>query len=241
MMKAERPMWAQTSTKSLVHKSGAPSIIKRGMERVLTGKVAQWLFDGYFHGVLRGRVIGVENIPEGGCILAFNHSSYLDWLAVYHIFAHHYHRPIYFLAKAKLQSNPVWNIYLNFAHAIVVDYDHFSTIKGALRVMSTHLQQGHLVGIFPEGTRSPDGHLLDAHDGAIWLAERANVPIVPIGLQGFYRAWPRHRVLPGIARCTINIGKPLVFEKNMDADRQTRRRQMKIILMKRICEMLDRC
>ncbi len=78
-------------------------------------------------------------------------------------------------------------------------------------------------------------------DGAIWLAEQANVSIVPVGLQGFYRVWPRHRVLPWVARCTIKIGKPSVLETNFDVDRQTRRKQLKKLLMDRIGTMIEQC
>ncbi len=221
--------------------TNAPLTPRTAVVRIAKCEPAQRLFDVCAYRILRGRVLGFENIPAGGCILAFNHSSYFDWLLVYHLFTRHYERPVYFLAKAKLRKNPLWDLCLDYAQAIVVDYGHFSTIKSALRTMKEHLDQGHLVGIFPEGTRSPDGQLQKARDGVIWLAEQADVPIVPVGLQGFYQAWPRHRVLPRAAHCTINVGKPIHLETDAGADRKARRKQLKTLLMERIGAMLEPC
>lgn len=174
--------------------------------------------DFYFFRILAGRVVGLENLISGPCILAFNHSSYLDWILVYHLFKQHYGVTVHFLAKAKLNANPLWRACLRHGQTIVVDYEQTRSIRKALGAMRKHLSANHVVGIFPEGTRSADGRLQNPQEGVAWLAVQAGVPVVPIALQGFYEAWPRHRFFPGKACCTIRIGEPIAFPRKNTAE-----------------------
>ncbi|MGZ4990251.1 MAG: lysophospholipid acyltransferase family protein [Methylobacter sp.] len=208
------------------------AFIKKWSWRLLAEPLATRLLDFYFFRLLQGRIVGADYLGKEPCILAFNHSSYLDWLLVYHLFKRHYDIPVFFLAKSKLNANPLWRGCIRHGQAIVVDYEQKHSIRKALGEMQQHLLAGHVVGIFPEGTRSADGSLQSPQEGVAWLAIQAGVPIIPIALQGFYEAWPRHRRFPGLARCTIRIGSPITESSAMD------RRQFTQQLMDRLGQLL---
>lgn len=199
------------------------SVFKRWCWRLFVEPFASRILDFYFFRLLQGRIIGADHLTGQPCILAFNHSSYLDWLLVYHLLNRHYHTPVFFLAKSKLNANPIWRACIRHGQAIVVDYEQKQSIRKALSEMRAHLLAGHIVGIFPEGTRSADGRLQSPQAGVAWLAIQAGVPIVPVTLQGFYEAWPRHRRFPGIARCTIRIGEPVTESANTDRHQFTQK------------------
>jgi 1-acyl-sn-glycerol-3-phosphate acyltransferase len=199
------------------------AFIEKWSWRLFAEPLAIRILDFYFFRMLQGRVVGSDHLIKAPCILAFNHSSYLDWLLVYHLFSRHYGIPVFFLAKSKLNANPLWRACIRHGQAIVVDYDQKQSIRKALSEMQAHLHAGHIVGIFPEGTRSADGRLQSPQAGVAWLAIQAGVPIIPIALQGFYEAWPRHRRFPGIARCTIRIGAPITEPSDMDRHQFTQK------------------
>jgi 1-acyl-sn-glycerol-3-phosphate acyltransferase len=199
------------------------SLIKKWSWQLFAEPLATRLLDFYFFRLLKGKVVGTDHLIKAPCILAFNHSSYLDWLLVYHVFSRYYGIPVFFLAKSKLEANPLWRGCIRHGQAIVVDYDQKQSIRKALSQMQEHLSVGHVVGIFPEGTRSADGRLQPPQKGVAWLAIQTGVPIVPIALQGFYEAWPRHRLFPGIARCTIRIGTPITESSDMDRHQFTQK------------------
>jgi 1-acyl-sn-glycerol-3-phosphate acyltransferase len=82
-----------------------------------------------------------------------------------------------------------------------------------------------VVGLFPEGTRSPDGLLQEAHPGVALLAIRAGVPILPVGISGAQRYLPRNRRLPALGtRITIGVGEPFTVGTT-DAASAPQRRQ----------------
>jgi 1-acyl-sn-glycerol-3-phosphate acyltransferase len=204
------------------------TFIKKWSWRLLAEPLAIRMLDFYFFRMLQGRVVGSDHLINSPCILAFNHSSYLDWLLVYHLFSLHYGIRVFFLAKAKLNANPLWRACVRHGQAIVVDYEQKHSIRKALSEMQAHLHAGHIVGIFPEGTRSADGRLQSPQQGVAWLAIQAGVPIIPIALQGFYEAWPRYRRFPGIAHCTIRIGAPIAEPANIDRHQFTQELMVKL-------------
>lgn len=181
-------------------------------------RIKKYLFTGswvraflrfYFAVILRGEVTGLENIPlESGCILALNHQSYLDWIVMHNLLAS-YNVTVFFLGKGELYDNPFWKIFLEYANTLIVQQRNVPSLRQMQKVVIGKLKNGEIVGIFPEGTRTFDGKIHEAKKGVATLALSANVPIVPIGLYGFYQAWPRHRKFPGWAKCRIKIGRPI--------------------------------
>lgn len=125
--------------------------------------------------VLRGfGVEGRENIPErGGAIIASNHRSYVDPPVVTAAIS----RELYFLAKRELFGNKVFGGLISSLNAVPISRDKIDRkgLKGAIEI----LNQGNLLLVFPEGTRSKKDDFLEPKLGVGKLALEAGVPIVP--------------------------------------------------------------
>jgi len=156
-----------------------------------------WLFHTH--------VVGIENIPSSGAILAGNHVSYLDpillWCAA--------PRRTHFMAKQELWDVGIVGTFLDRLWAFPVKRGEGD--RAAIQRATALLGAGELVGIFPEGTRAkaPGQELGSAQGGAAFIALRAGVPVVPVALIGTEKAWPRGQRLPKRAPVTIAIGRSL--------------------------------
>jgi len=138
----------------------------------------------------RLRVSGRENVPRmGGCVVAANHASYLDPPIVGAALRF---RAVRFMARESLFP-------LSRERGDV----------GALRQGIATLKAGGALGVFPEGTRTPNGELQPAKGGIGFLIAKAGVPVVPVHIEGTYRALPRHRRWIRPARITVRIGRPI--------------------------------
>ena len=133
----------------------------------------------FFHLLSRIEVVGAEHIPqEGGCLLVTNHISRLDTPALLVAAS----RRVYPLAADKYKNFPVFNWLLNISEAIWINRSEFD--REALLKSIEVLRRGDVLGIAPEGTRSPDGGLQKAKPGGAFLAARTGVVIVPVGITG---------------------------------------------------------
>jgi 1-acyl-sn-glycerol-3-phosphate acyltransferase len=113
----------------------------------------------------------------------------------------------------------------------------------AFRLAQRILEEGHVLLIFPEGTRSRDGRLQRARDGLAMLALRTNAPIVPIGVSDSDRVWPRGQKLPRPrpgSRVTVRIGSPFRLADELPAgvDRKTAKGLATDLIMRRIAALL---
>jgi 1-acyl-sn-glycerol-3-phosphate acyltransferase len=134
------------------------------------------------------KAYGVRNVPKtGGVLLVSNHQSYLDpvLLGVQVL------RPISYLAKSELFANPVFGWLIRQCNAFPVRQGAGDI--GAVKETILRLQEGGALNIFPEGSRSEDGKLQPIERGASLVIRRAKVPVVPVVIQGSFRAWPKGR------------------------------------------------
>jgi 1-acyl-sn-glycerol-3-phosphate acyltransferase len=148
---------------------------------------------------------GLEHIPDGGpAILASNHLSFLD-----HFFLPAYiDRPIFFLGKSDYFSG--WKRYFFEGVGVMpVHREGGEAGEASLRMGQEVLEKGHLLGIYPEGTRSHDGRLYRGKTGPIRLALRTGAPIIPCAMVGTFEVLPPHTVVPKIRRVGVRIGPPL--------------------------------
>ena len=155
----------------------------------------------------RVRFEGADKLPkEGSVLLVSNHASYLD-PGIVGISAR---RPVGFLAQAGLASFAPCRWWLAQVGVTLIDRDAPS--KAAMRFVSDCLKAGEVVGIFPEGTRSADGSV-DAFKGGVeFLVRRSKTTIVPIGIDGSHRAYPRGSWFPRPRKVIVRYGEPWTAE-----------------------------
>jgi len=144
---------------------------------------------------------------RGPLVLIANHASFLDSLLVGVVAR----RPVRFLMTDLYANVRGMRWFLRWRGVIFVREDgkhRKSMLQQAIRA----LRDGEVIGIFPEGEISSDGQLLELQPGAVALALRAGVDVVPIGISGAYAALPRHRWFPRPAKIRVRIGRPIPAE-----------------------------
>ncbi len=128
----------------------------------------------------------IDEIPrEGPLILAANHASNLDAVVLGSWLMPKLGRRIHWLGKKELFDWPIvgWTAANGGVHPV----DRGAADVEAFRLAQRILDEGHVLFVFPEGTRSPDGSLQEAQDGVAVLALRTGAPIVPLGIAGSHR------------------------------------------------------
>ncbi|GAA1757445.1 lysophospholipid acyltransferase family protein [Luedemannella helvata] len=161
----------------------------------------------------RPTVEGLENIPEtGGAILAGNHLSVADEVFMGAVVRRH----IAFWAKSEYFTGTGLTGWFNrnlmeSLGAIRVNREGGRAALNAFEAAVPALKGGDLVGVYPEGTRSPDGRLYRGRTGAARLALDAGVPVIPVGTIGTDKIQPIGRVIPKLGPVTIKFGKPMYF------------------------------
>src|SRR6202035_4972095 len=175
------------------------------MSRILAGP--------FLHTIWRPRVTGAGHVPaSGGAILAANHQSVVDSIFLPLMMD----RPVTFSAKSEYftASGPaarLWAWYLKATNQLQMDRDGPRAAQDTLEAALALLQAGNLFGIYPEGTRSPDGRLYRGRPGVGWLALKSGLPILPVALSGTRHVLPPGHVVPRPGRIGVAIGKALVI------------------------------
>ncbi len=183
--------------------------------------------------MFRLRAEGAQNVPSGGAILAGNHASYADPVLLWCLAP----RRVHFMAKSDLFQGVLgWGLPRLWSFPVrrgVAD-------RTALSIASDILREGGHVGIFPEGTRHLDEGLGEAHGGVAFLAIRNDVPVVPVGIAGTDRIWPKGQKLPSLSAVRISYGTPLRPEEYAQGGTKDRVDSMTEELMRRIAEELEK-
>lgn len=138
------------------------------------------LVSSIFNSLMEISFIGLQNIPEtGGYILTTNHMSRLDTPLLFMGIGR---TDLSALVTDKYRNNPLFALFVDISESIWINRD-IADYK-AIRLGLDHIRKGGILGIAPEGTRSRDGSLLPAKSGAVLLAARAGVPVIPVGISG---------------------------------------------------------
>lgn len=158
----------------------------------------------------RMEIIGIENLPKsGGLIIASNHVSYLDPA----VLAASLNRKIYFIAKKEIFKNGFISFIFKNLNAISVDRKNADILafKKAINI----LKEEKVLGIFPEGERSSDGDLQELKSGAIRIALKTGVPILPVAIIGTHKIYPRGLIFPILFKHKIIVryGTPHYLDK----------------------------
>ena len=168
-------------------------------------------------------VEGAENLPvEGPAILASNHLSFSDSIFL----PLSCPRRITFLAKADYFTGRgvkglLTKGFMKGAGQVPIDRSGGRASEAALRTAIKILSSGELLGIYPEGTRSPDGRLYRGKTGIARMALEAGVPVIPVAMINTDVVQPTGKKIPKLGRVGIRVGKPLDFSryKGMESDR----------------------
>ncbi|GAB3495884.1 lysophospholipid acyltransferase family protein [Nocardiopsis coralliicola] len=171
------------------------------------------------------RAYGVENVPrQGPAIMVSNHLSFSD-----HFFGPlPLPRKITFLAKSEYFTGPgVKGLFSRWFFSgvgqIPIDRSGGKASEGALRTGLRVLKQGRLLGIYPEGTRSPDGRLYRGRTGVARLALESRAPVVPMAMINLEKIMPPGRTVPKLGiRPKVVFGEPLDFSRYYGMEKDPR-------------------
>ncbi|MGY1773377.1 lysophospholipid acyltransferase family protein [Blastococcus sp. SYSU D00813] len=163
--------------------------------------------------VCRPQAEGVDNVPRSGAaILASNHLSAADWIFM----PLQLRRRVTFLAKQEYFTGKgvkgfLQRAFFSGAGQVPIDRSSASAAEDAIRTGVRILRDGKLLGIYPEGTRSPDGRLYRGKIGVARMALEVGVPVVPVAM--IYR----ERRIPVVGRylpkVCVRFGRPLDFSR----------------------------
>jgi 1-acyl-sn-glycerol-3-phosphate acyltransferase len=173
--------------------------------------------------LFRPWVRGLENIPASGpVILASNHLSFSDSIFL----PLQTRRPVVFLAKSeyftgKGLKGALTRWFFKSTGQLPIDRSGGKASEASLNTGLRVLAQGQVLGIYPEGTRSPDGKLYRGRTGIARMVLEAKVPVVPVAMIDTEKVQPIGKRLPRIRRIGIVAGKPLDFSRfdGMEGDR----------------------
>ena len=173
--------------------------------------------------IFRPWVRGMDNIPaNGAAILASNHLSFSDSIFL----PLQSRRPVVFLAKSeyftgKGVKGALVRWFFLATGQLPIDRSGVKAYEASLNTGLRVLDQGQLLGIYPEGTRSPDGRLYRGRTGIARMVLEAKVPVIPVAMIDTEKVQPIGKRLPRIRRVGIVIGKPLDFTRfeGMEGDR----------------------
>ena len=190
-------------------------VVYQFLKYVVLGPILKLLF--------RPWVEGAENLPiKGPAILASNHLSFSDSIFLPLMAP----RRITFLAKADYFAGRgvkglLTKGFMKGAGQVPINRSGGRASEAALRKGLEILGSGDLLGIYPEGTRSPDGRLYRGKTGIARMALEAGVPVIPVAMINTFDIQPPGKVLPRIMRVGIRIGEPLDFSRyeGMEGDR----------------------
>ena len=173
--------------------------------------------------IFRPWVVGLEHVPkQGPVILASNHLSFIDSIFLPLVVD----RPVVFLAKSEYFTGKglkgwATRLFFQAANQLPIDRSGGKASEASLNTGLRVLREGSILGIYPEGTRSPDGRLYRGRTGVARMVLEAGVPVVPVAMIGTAEVMPIGTRLPKVRRVGIVFGEALDFRRfeGMEGDR----------------------
>jgi cytidylate kinase len=177
-----------------------------------------WLIGKIFY---RLKVYGLEHYYPRGAILAANHTSFLDPPIV----AVAWPEEVHFLARESLFKNRFFGAFIRNVntHPVSGNASDISVMKTLMGL----LEEGKKVILFPEGTRSKNGELQHLKPGISMLISRTKTAIIPVYIDGAYRAWSRNQKLPRLfVKVACVFGTPITWESFSHLDKKEAQKQI---------------
>lgn len=206
-------------------------------------KLAYGLLKSFLMPVLtllfRPKVKGLRNVPaQGPVIIASNHLSFSDSIFMPLVVP----RKVTFLAKSEYFTSPgpkglLKKLTFIALGQVPVDRAGGSKSEAALLTGLSVLSNGECLGIYPEGTRSPDGRLYRGRTGVARLAYESGAPVVPVAMFNTAEIQPTGKILPKIMRVRMIFGEPMYFTGADRAKSPEELRKATDQIMKKLQEM----
>jgi 1-acyl-sn-glycerol-3-phosphate acyltransferase len=179
---------------------------------------------------LRLRYVGAENLPRSGAVLLVaNHSSHLDPPML----GCGLPRRVRYMAKSGLRKVPIMGRWIANLEVLFVERD--GGARAGIEMGIAALREDQVLGVFPEGTRGPDTSVRPFKRGILLILEKSTregreVTVLPAGIRGTARAFPKGAWFPRPRRVEVHFGRPL-SSKEVLADRslQSLRREVSIL------------
>ena len=182
---------------------------------MLYGLLKRGLLGPALHVVFRPQALGVEHIPPSGpVLLVANHQSFSDSIFMPLLTP----RPVKFLAKAEYFTGAGVKGRLSAGFfkgvgSVPIDRSGARAADAALKTALRLLEQDQIVGLYPEGTRSPDGRLYKGRTGAARIALTAGCPVLPCAISGTDKVQPTGKMVPKVHPVTVAFGPALDFSR----------------------------
>ena len=170
-----------------------------------------WFYVKLFH---RHRVVGRKNIPDGACLIASNHVSFLDPPLV----AISVSSEIHFLARDTLFKPRFFGGFIRRlnCHPLRREGSDITAIKTIMQLLAN----GEKVLVFPQGTRSASYEIGDLKGGIYFIASKAKVKVVPTFVAGPLEIWPRNAKRPKLfGKTACLFGEPVEVNTSLDPDK----------------------
>ena len=150
-------------------------------------------------------VEGRENIPSGVCLFAANHTSNADAAAIVGSIP----RRVAILARKSLFDIPLIGTAFRLAKFVAVDRENRDAALATVPEAVKRIRQGYSFLVYPEGTRSPDGHLRRFKKGSFAIAIEAGIPVVPVTCAGAHRIMKKNSLIVRGGEVRVHFGKPI--------------------------------
>ena len=163
--------------------------------------------------IFRPKVTGLRHVPSnGGAIIASNHLSFSDSIFMPLVVP----RKVTFLAKSEYFTSPGLKGFIKKLTFIAlgqvpIDRSGGKRSEAALLTGLRLLNEGHCLGIYPEGTRSPDGRLYKGRTGIARMAIESAAPVIPVAMFNTAEIQPTGQVVPKVRRVEMVFGEPMYF------------------------------
>jgi 1-acyl-sn-glycerol-3-phosphate acyltransferase len=187
--------------------------------------------------LFRPKVTGLRNVPTNGAvIIASNHLSFSDSIFMPLVVP----RNVTFLAKSEYFTSPglagfIKKLTFIALGQVPIDRSGGKRSEAALLTGLRLLKEGHCIGIYPEGTRSPDGRLYKGRTGIARLSIESGAPIIPVAMFNTAEIQPTGQVVPKVRRVEMVFGEPIYLDG--DSTDQVLLRTLTNQLMEKIAQL----
>lgn len=154
---------------------------------------------------IKVNVVGKENLPQGNCLFIPNHQGFFDMPLMLGFIE----KPMGFIAKKEFLKFPIVNYWMKKMHCIFLDRENVRESVKSMNDAAENLKNGCSMVIFPEGTRSKGNTIGEFKKGSLKLGTKVDIPIVPITINGTYKAYEANGNKIQPAEVTLTISKPI--------------------------------